>query len=201
MDLIAHYDMLIDENNDPFRDPLPLQEHMSKWDGKAFIDSMCLSERENVLEIGVGTGRLASKILPQCRHFVGIDISPKTIDRARENLAAYSHVSLICDDFLKHSFDTTFDIVYSSLTMLHFKDKQSFIDKVASLLKVGGKFVLSIDKSQSSYIDMGTRKILVYPDTPINTAACISAAKMKIISQFETEFAHVFVSVKNDISC
>ena len=33
MDIITHYDKLIDDNNDPFRDPPPLREYMDKWDG------------------------------------------------------------------------------------------------------------------------------------------------------------------------
>ena len=63
INLIQHYDMLIEENNDPFRDPQPLQDYMNKWDGKQFLDAMCLSGDECVLEIGVGTGRIASKVL------------------------------------------------------------------------------------------------------------------------------------------
>ncbi len=51
-----HYDMLIDENNDPVRDPEPLREYMDKWDGRQFIDSLQLTKRKSVLEIGVGTG-------------------------------------------------------------------------------------------------------------------------------------------------
>ena len=31
MDVITHYDLLVDENNDPFRDPPPLQEYMKGW--------------------------------------------------------------------------------------------------------------------------------------------------------------------------
>ena len=66
MDVITHYDMLIDENNDPFRDPPVLQDYMSQWDGQAFINSMKLNGTKKVLEIGVGTGRLAKKVAPLC---------------------------------------------------------------------------------------------------------------------------------------
>ena len=36
MDVIDHYDLLIEEQNDPFRDLPVLQEYMSKWDGVPF---------------------------------------------------------------------------------------------------------------------------------------------------------------------
>lgn len=42
MNVVKHYDLLIDEGNDAFRDPPVLQEYMSKWDGQDFIDSMAL---------------------------------------------------------------------------------------------------------------------------------------------------------------
>ena len=82
--IATHYDILIDENNDPVHDPEPLKEYMDKWDGQDFINNMNLNFDKSVLEIGVGTGRLAVRVAPLCKSFCGIDISPKTIERARE---------------------------------------------------------------------------------------------------------------------
>ena len=43
------------------------------------------------MEIGVGTGRIAKNILAEgCQSFTGIDISPRTIKRAKENLKCFS---------------------------------------------------------------------------------------------------------------
>ena len=75
---------------------------------------------------------------------------------------------------------------------MHIKDKQAAIDKVASLLSDGGKFVLSVDKNQDEYIDTGENKIRVYPDNPNIISACIKNTGMIIEDIFETEFAYVF---------
>ena len=195
-DVIRHYDLLIDENNDPVHDPKPLQNYMDKWDGQVFIDKMELNKDKSVLEIGVGTGRLAVRIAPLCGEFYGVDISPKTIDRAKENLAEYRNIDLICADFLSYKFDRKFDVIYSSLTFMHIEKKQTAINKVATLLKDGGKFVLSIDKSKSEYIDTGTRKIKIYPDTREKTVEFIKAAGLTILNQYDTEFAKIFVARK-----
>ena len=80
-DVIQHYDLLIEENNDPVHDPKPLKDYMDKWDGQAFIDKMDLDKDKSVLEIGVGTGRLAVKTVILCKDYCGIDISPKTINK------------------------------------------------------------------------------------------------------------------------
>ena len=94
-DVIEHYNKLIDENNDPARDPKPLRDYMDKWDGQKFIDSMQLDKSKAALEIGIGTGRLAIKVAPNCKSLCGIDISEKTIDRAAENLSMYQNIKLI----------------------------------------------------------------------------------------------------------
>ena len=196
MSVIEHYDKLIDENNDPLYDPEPLKEYMDKWDGQVFIDSMKLDKTKTVLEIGVGTGRLAVKTTPLCKKFIGIDISPKTIDKAKYNLSQYQNTVLICADFMTYNFDTTFDVVYSSLTFMHIGNKQKCVNKIYSLLKSNSLFVLSIDKNQSNFIDMGTRKIRIYPDDPTDTAEYISKANLDLVDEFETEHAYVFVSQK-----
>ena len=94
MNVIEHYDKLIDENNDPVYDPEPLKEYMNKWDGQVFIDAMKLDKHKTVLEIGVGTGRLAVKTIPLCKEFFGIDISTKTICFCRRGCAPLSALAL-----------------------------------------------------------------------------------------------------------
>ncbi len=195
-DVITHYDMLIDENNDPFYDPPALREYMNGWDGKVFLDSLNLSGNQSVLEIGVGTGRIAVQVAPHCMRLTGIDISPKTIKRAKENLKNHSNISYICDDFLKHDFQETFDVVYSSLTMMHFQNKEQVISKVAELLNDNGIFCLSIDKNQNEYIDMGTRRVKIYPDTLDNITELIGASVMTVVNVWETDNAHIIVSKK-----
>lgn len=88
-DLIKHYDLLIEENNDPVLDPKPLRDYMDLWDGTLFLQRMELSAAKRVLEIGVGTGRIALRVVPHCGDFCGIDLSPKTVLRAREHLLAH----------------------------------------------------------------------------------------------------------------
>lgn len=195
-DVINHYDLLVEENNDPVHDPNPLRDYMDKWDGQAFIDKMELDKNKSILEIGVGTGRLAVRVAPLCGQFCGIDISPKTIERAKENLAEYRNVELICADFLSYKFDRKFDVIYSSLTFMHIEDKQKTVNKIAGLLNDAGRFVLSIDKNQSEYIDTGTRKIKIYPDNVEKMAEYIRAAGFTILNRHDTEFATIFVVQK-----
>lgn len=196
MDVIIHYDLLIEEQNDPFRDPPALQKYMCKWDGKPFLEALKLADDKSVLEIGIGTGRIAAKVAPYCLKMTGVDISPKTIERAKENLKEYSNISFICADFSSYEFGETFDVIYSSLTMMHFKNKASVVNKVDKLLNDNGIFCLSIDKNQSEYIDMGTRKIMIYPDTLDNITSIICGTAMSVENVIETDNAYIIVSRK-----
>lgn len=195
--VIEHYDKLIDENNDPVYDSEPLKDYMNKWDGASFINAMQLDKTKSILEIGVGTGRLAMKTIPFCKNFVGIDISPKTIDRAIKNLSEYQNTELICADFMTYPFRSTFDVIYSSLTFMHIKEKQKCIGKIYSLLNIKGRLVLSIEKNQNKSINYGNRIIEVYPDNPVDINTYITNSNLILLDCIETEFAYIFVSSKS----
>lgn len=198
-DVSRYYDALIDENNDPVHDPKPLKEYMEKWDGSRFLESMNLDKNKTVLEIGIGTGRIAMKTAPLCKCLYGIDISEKTIQRASDHLSAYRNIKLICGDFMTYEFNEQFDVIYASLTFMHIEDKKTAIQKVSSLLHDTGLFVLSIDKNQDRFIDMGTRKIKVYPDNPTDICSCILNADLRPVNQFEVDHAYIMVSKKGSL--
>lgn len=194
--IIQHYDLLIDQNNAPVRDPESLRVYMDKWDGQEFIDALELDNKKSVLEIGVGTGRLGIRVAPYCKCFIGIDISPKTIERAKENFKKFNNVTLFCGDFLEHLFEQKFDVIYSSLTFMHIKEKQCAINKVEELLNSNGVFVLSIDKNQNSFIDIGNSKVRIYPDSPEKINEYICNSNMVVERQIEKEFSYIFVVKK-----
>lgn len=191
--LIYHYDTLIDENDDPTQDLPPLREYMDQWDGEPFLSALALSPDKCVLEIGVGTGRLALRTAPRCKKFTGIDLSPKTIERAKENLAAF-RPRLICADFLHFPFRETFDVIYSSLTFFHIRNKKRAIKKAFGLLNPGGKFVLSVEKQQRRRLVCGNRTLKLYPDDREKTSKRLLRAGFCLHEVFETPFAFVFAA-------
>lgn len=191
-----HYDMLIDEGNDSVHDSELLRDYMNKWDGDDFIAALQLESYKEVLEIGVGTGRLAKRVAPSCKMFTGVDISPKTIERAKKNLEKLENVKLHCADFIEYRFEDTFDTIYSSLTFMHIKNKQEAINKISTLLNENGRFVLSIDKNRSERIDYGTRIIEIYPDELNMTKKYIEKSDMKIEKVMESESAYIIVATR-----
>lgn len=196
VDVVQHYDRLIEENNDPARDSKSMQEYMDKWDGTPFISALNLKKEDVVLEIGIGTGRLAKKVAAECKYLYGIDFSLKTIERAKENLHKYDNVTYICSDFMEYHFKDKFDVVYLSLTLMHIKEKKDFYKKVYEILKENGRFIVSIGKKQEKWLDMSEYQVELYPDTFGQTMEDINLAGLSIHEHFETEFAYIFVYKK-----
>lgn len=193
----THYDMLIEEENDPVYDPKPLQEYMDQSDGPHFIHCLNLTPMKDVLEVGVGTGRLAVRVAGKCKTFCGIDISEKTVVRARRNLKEFNNVSIVLGDFLEYSFDALYDVIYSSQVFWHIRDKQNAITKIAGLLKKDGIFVLSIDKVQPEVTDYSTRKIKMFPDDKEKILKYMEHAGLYVQYVGETEKAYVISANKS----
>lgn len=196
VECITHYDLLVSEGNDPVYDNDELKEYMNQWDGDLFLRELGLGNNSTALEIGVGTGRLAIKTAPKCKLLVGIDISKKTIEQAKDNLHELKNVELYYGDFLTYNFQYCFDVIYSSQTFMHFKDKLAPIIKIAELLKPEGKVVISIEKNQSKEIDFGNRKVKVYPDQLSVIIMNIEKSNLHVNKVLELEKTYVIVAYK-----
>lgn len=190
-----HYDLLVAEGNDPVLDPPELAAYMDGWDGEALFEALCLIPDSRVLEIGVGTGRLALRSLKRgISSFTGIDLSEDTLSAARVHLAAYPNISLIRGEFPQEAPAGPFDRIYSSLTFLHIKDKRAACEKIAALLAPGGRCVISLDKERSDVLDMGNRRVRTYPDTPQEIGLLLRQAGLSVCPGVELERAHLVIA-------
>ncbi len=81
---------------------------------------------KNVLEVGVGIGRLAPFFIERADMFFGIDFSEGMLDEASENLSQYKNVELIYGDAVELEFEEGFfDIGIVSLVLKHNSDERA----------------------------------------------------------------------------
>ncbi|MEW8994042.1 methyltransferase domain-containing protein [Clostridium sp.] len=104
-------------------------------------DSSCI-DKPQVLEIGVGTGNLASKFLDKGYDIVGIDQSREMLCVAKEK---YPKLKVRIGEFLKIPYgDRYFDIIVSTYAFHHLNEEEKFIaiEEMIRVLKSNGKIIL-----------------------------------------------------------
>ncbi|NOZ63607.1 MAG: methyltransferase domain-containing protein [Caldiserica bacterium] len=102
---------------------------------------------QKVLDVGCGTGLLSLKFLEKADCFVtGIDSSSEMLsifDKKIRKLSLSDRVTYKLEDAAVLDFKSnSFDIVASTVTLHHLKNKYPTIKKIHSILKPGGRFVL-----------------------------------------------------------
>ncbi|HSG08325.1 MAG TPA: class I SAM-dependent methyltransferase [Longimicrobiales bacterium] len=78
-----------------------------------WLERFGLEADHRVLEIGCGVGTLTQLLVPKLEggELLAVDLSPKSIEAARERLGAPGNVRLMAADVLEMDVDGTFDVI------------------------------------------------------------------------------------------
>jgi SAM-dependent methyltransferase len=129
----------------------PFAEVYDEWSGTMTADipfyvELALDTEGPLVELGVGTGRVAIPVARQTgRRVLGIDESPQMLERARERVAeAGVDVELRLGDMRELSLDEPAGLVYAPFrALLHvptWAGKRLVFERVAAGLRPGGRF-------------------------------------------------------------
>jgi len=118
-----------------------------------------VKDNSKILDIGCGTGLLSLKFLQSADCFiVGIDVSKEMLSIFKnkiDKLNLKKKITCKSMDAASLKFNNnTFDIVASTVTLHHLKEKQRPLRKIYNILKPGGKLIIGD-------IDMDTTGSLV----------------------------------------
>jgi SAM-dependent methyltransferase len=91
-----------------------------------------------ILEVGCGTGWL-SHALRDFGRILAVDLSPASIEEGRRR---HPGIELRCGDFLSMDVGGPFDFVVSADSLAHMQDYDRFFERIESLVKPGGAFLL-----------------------------------------------------------
>lgn len=113
------------------------------WDSfeKEYLTPYIESTKDKkVLDAGSGTGRLSVKLHKVGANVTALDISPEMLHILNEK---NSDIETVEGDMEQMPFeDESFDMVFSTLAMVHLKKIEPFMDEVYRVLKDDGIFVL-----------------------------------------------------------
>ena len=122
-----------------------------------------------LLELGVGTGRLAAPLAAAGLQVVGVDSSPAMLDRLAERPGGDA-VEVVCGDMVDDLPDGPFDsalVAYNTIfNLLDASTQQRCFDAVASRLRPGGVFVVEAfvpdaDRHAANPTDVSVRLLTV----------------------------------------
>ncbi|MCK5609759.1 class I SAM-dependent methyltransferase [Candidatus Pacearchaeota archaeon] len=98
------------------------------------------SKGKKTLDAGAGTGRLSLKLLKAGADVTALDVSPEMLDLLKRKTGEIETVEGELEDMPFE--DETFDMIFSSLAMVHLKKITPFLDECYRVLKDDGKLVL-----------------------------------------------------------
>ncbi len=93
--------------------------------------------RLDVLDAGCGTGLCAPLLRPYARHLVGVDLSPRMLDKAREGGSYDELVTAELTAFLA-ARPQTYDLIVSADTLVYFGALEAIFAAAAAALRPGG---------------------------------------------------------------
>ena len=105
----------------------------------AFLGMLPKQTFNSILEIGIGTGAVAEKVVSNCGPLIGIDISKEMITQIN-----HPNITALVGDVHKLEFDTnTFDLIYMR-NVIHYIDNPLLaFSEIYRCLKPGGHFLFS----------------------------------------------------------
>ncbi len=113
------------------------------WDSfeKEYLTPYIESAKDKkVLDAGAGTGRLSVKLHKAGANVTALDISPEMLHILSEK---NSDIKTVEGDMEQMPFENeSFDMVFSTLSLVHLKKIEPFMDEVYRILKDDGIFVL-----------------------------------------------------------
>lgn len=113
------------------------------WDSfeKKYLNTYIESaERKKVLDAGAGTGRLSVKLAKAGAQVTALDFSEEMLEKLRKKDSSITCIEGDMEDMPLP--DDTFDLVFSSLAMVHLKKITPFLDECYRVLKDDGKLIL-----------------------------------------------------------
>ncbi len=120
---------------------------------KALASMLRTGRKYKLLDMGCGTGQLLRELRRNFADFdieyTGVDISPKMIDRCRDQDAETRYIVSNIDDFEGDSEE--FDFIICSHSFPYYQDKSKAVEKLHSLLKKDGILFLVQASANSIY--------------------------------------------------
>lgn len=117
---------------------------------------------KTILELGVGTGRIFSKLLPIVEHGVGIDISEQMLNVCKKNCEPNTNYELHNQTFVEFDLNCVFDLIYIPFNtfqhILSHEDQLSCLKSIKNHMHGNSRFILDLMNLENLVFDLNNWK-------------------------------------------
>lgn len=110
---------------------------------RAYDEAVSHAAGRDVLDVGCNTGYGTMRFVPVANRVVGVDVSPRAIEAARERARDGRPEFLLTTGFELPFPAATFDLVTSFQVLEHVPDPLAFLRELARVLRPGGTVILA----------------------------------------------------------
>lgn len=142
--------------------------------------------RRRLLDLGCGTGLVGETFLSLATDLVGVDLSGRMLDQAREKkiYTALHQVDLL--DFCRDS-RAEFDLVVAADVLIYLGDLQPFFKVVGGVMAPGGELLFSVEEGEGEGEDFILRESGRYAHAPEYLERLAAAAGLGLVARRRTE--------------
>ncbi len=110
------------------------------------LKGLGLNNQSNVLEIGCGIGTLTGLLAAKAGKLLAVDISPESIERAKQRLGKFTNLTLMVSDMSDFTTTQKFDFVVLPDVLEHIPVEQhaGLFKTIAGVLKEEGRVCIHI---------------------------------------------------------
>jgi trans-aconitate 2-methyltransferase len=114
--------------------------------GRELIALAGIREEDSILDLGCGTGKLTIELARLARNgsVVGLDPSPKMLDKAQEVSSGMKNVRLVQVPAQAMNFADEFDLVFSNSALHWVKEQEHAVSRVYHSLRKGGRIAFQM---------------------------------------------------------
>jgi predicted TPR repeat methyltransferase len=110
---------------------------------------------KRAIDLGCGTGLAASAFAREVDHFIGIDLSPRMIERARAT-GLYAEVEVSeMGEGLRGKPDASADLILAADAMVYLPDLTSLLQEVKRVLVTGGLLAFTVETHDGEGVILG----------------------------------------------
>jgi 2-polyprenyl-3-methyl-5-hydroxy-6-metoxy-1,4-benzoquinol methylase/uncharacterized protein YbaR (Trm112 family) len=129
-------------SSDYFAKRDPGTEHIERRT-REYIAAQVTGKKGKILDVGCGKAWVAQLFCPAGFEVVSMDISLRNTSKALKRFPFDHHVAIVADAFHLPFKTNTFDYIIASEIIEHVHDPKTFIQNLFSILKPGGKLIIT----------------------------------------------------------